>query len=461
MTNCDRSAPSAEPPARAEPPASTEQLSPTPSRTRAPTLARTPARTNPAARVAALPAWRRKLHRWRHRVVHQAVRRLKRTSFGVWLVGRVRHIVSKMANRQPGSANSATSTGLPILGIIAPKFVTTDIRITPLTRLCERLGLLTPQRITARQLASGADQTEYAAILVHRNGVVPSDLPGLLRYLAKTDTRLVVELDDDMISAAGRARLTTKSAHTQAGLGALITLCQHADLVIVSTEPLAQEVRYISTAPVFVQPNLLDPDLWLTPSANFGGAPSPPPIRLLYYGTAQHGADLAVIKELPARLTATLGQNVIVELCGVTLGSLPPGFVSLFSTDFPYPDFVEFLRSQQGRWSVGLAPLVPDAINTSKSDIKLLEYAALGVPAVASRVGPYADADQLAVLVSNRPDCWVGAVERLLADPAFAQQRTQAAARYVHGTRMLSPLAAERWANLVLGVRQAAQKPFS
>lgn len=42
-------------------------------------------------------------------------------------------------------------------------------------------------------------------------------------------------------------------------------------------------------------------------------------------------------------------------------------------------------------FDIGIAPLVPHLFNRSKSAIKYLEYAALGIPTVASDVGPYAD----------------------------------------------------------------------
>jgi hypothetical protein len=42
-------------------------------------------------------------------------------------------------------------------------------------------------------------------------------------------------------------------------------------------------------------------------------------------------------------------------------------------------------------FDVGLAPLAPTRFNASKSDLRLLELAALGIPWVASDVGPYAD----------------------------------------------------------------------
>jgi hypothetical protein len=68
---------------------------------------------------------------------------------------------------------------------------------------------------------------------------------------------------------------------------------------------------------------------------------------------------------------------------------------------------------QSLHFQVGLAPLLDDPFNRSKSDIKIKEYAARGIVAIASPVGPYAPdiaprltatddwTEKLMVLISN------------------------------------------------------------
>jgi glycosyltransferase involved in cell wall biosynthesis len=43
------------------------------------------------------------------------------------------------------------------------------------------------------------------------------------------------------------------------------------------------------------------------------------------------------------------------------------------------------------RFDIGIAPLKDTEFNESKSYIKALEYAAVGIPCVVSKVGPYRD----------------------------------------------------------------------
>src|SRR3546814_14721972 len=56
-----------------------------------------------------------------------------------------------------------------------------------------------------------------------------------------------------------------------------------------------------------------------------------------------------------------------------------------FTKWVPTPE--EFFRSID--YAVGVAPLSDTTFNRSKSDIKFLELAALGIPTIASDVAPY------------------------------------------------------------------------
>jgi glycosyltransferase involved in cell wall biosynthesis len=69
---------------------------------------------------------------------------------------------------------------------------------------------------------------------------------------------------------------------------------------------------------------------------------------------------------------------------------------------------------------IGLAPLRPHVFNQSKSHIKALEYAALGIPCIASDTGPYPDFirhGETGFLV-KQPHEWAKYLRELL-DPAL------------------------------------------
>ena len=137
-------------------------------------------------------------------------------------------------------------------------------------------------------------------------------------------------------------------------------------------------------------PNGLDERIWSTPSS-WAGPRTKGPVRILYMGTATHDAELAFLKTIAVKLRKKFGDRVAFDVIGITSRH---GVSSIFNRVSPahsntsYPGFVEwFLR--EPRWDVGVTPLVDTYFNQVKSNIKLLDYAALGLPIVASDVEPY------------------------------------------------------------------------
>jgi glycosyltransferase involved in cell wall biosynthesis len=84
-----------------------------------------------------------------------------------------------------------------------------------------------------------------------------------------------------------------------------------------------------------------------------------------------------------------------------------------------YPHFVRWLRRSRGSFHIAVAPLVDNALNRSKSLLKYLEYTALGLPVVASNVGPYQSLQHgvNALLCDNTGDAWRDALRRLAEEP--------------------------------------------
>lgn len=72
----------------------------------------------------------------------------------------------------------------------------------------------------------------------------------------------------------------------------------------------------------------------------------------------------------------------------------------------------------QSMFDVGLVPLMACRFNECKSDLKGLEYAALGIPFIASPTGPYRDLAAAGVGVTARtPRVWREAICEALDDP--------------------------------------------
>ncbi len=80
---------------------------------------------------------------------------------------------------------------------------------------------------------------------------------------------------------------------------------------------------------------------------------------------------------------------------------------------------MRWLREQRPRWHIGLAPLADTEFNRYKSDLKWLEYTALGLPVVASDLEPYRSIrDHITgrVLADGDVSGWADALQELAED---------------------------------------------
>jgi processive 1,2-diacylglycerol beta-glucosyltransferase len=87
-----------------------------------------------------------------------------------------------------------------------------------------------------------------------------------------------------------------------------------------------------------------------------------------------------------------------------------------------------------------MAPLEDDTFTRCKSDLKYLDYAALGIPGVFSDVRPYRDTvrhRETGLLAANDEKAWSDALEEIVSDDALRAQLAEAAKGEVHGSRML------------------------
>lgn len=222
---------------------------------------------------------------------------------------------------------------------------------------------------------------------------------------------------------------------------------READTVLVSTTPLAQRLQGMANR-VMVLPNLLDERLLSsqptqqTPATQ---APQPnTPLRIAYMGTFTHGPDLAFI--LPA-LVKVLSEfpKVHFEILGVSqhLGKLPQLLENRLQVcqgaPAVYPRFLPWV-TQNTNWDIGLAPLMQNAFNDNKSDIKILDYAACGSVTICSDVPAYQQSGPLAggLLCGADMTSWEHALADMLSDPAVRHARQEKARSYLLEHRTLA-----------------------
>jgi glycosyltransferase involved in cell wall biosynthesis len=247
----------------------------------------------------------------------------------------------------------------------------------------------------------------------------------------KPHVKLVYECDDDLlrVDPSGLPHL-----HDDRVRDTIRFCLQLSDLITVSTPYLAEQYRRYNDN-VVVLPNYVDEKLL--------GIVRPRRERLTlgWAGGSSHLADWATVAAPAVR--AVLGAN--------------PGL----DMHFMGVDFSPMLGDARGRcrftpwdadvssyygkidFDVGLAPLGDSDFNRSKSYVRALEMASLGIPIVASDVEPYRDfvIDGVTGYLVRTEDEWTARLAELVADAEAREEmgrkaREHAAAFTIQGNWM-------------------------
>ena len=207
-----------------------------------------------------------------------------------------------------------------------------------------------------------------------------------------------------------------------------------------STAELAAAYAKVAPRAVIV-PNAIDPRLWRdwrhARAAPFSAAR----IRMVYMGTHTHGPDFAMIRPALDRLNAEREGSFELTMIGVDPAVEPAPWLHRLAPPadaVSYPRFVRWLR-EQGPFDIGLAPLVNTPFNRCKSDIKALDYAAIGILPVVSDGPAYrADPDLGRSALFAEADGWFEALSAIFDDREAAVARAVAIEAYIWDRRTVS-----------------------
>lgn len=264
----------------------------------------------------------------------------------------------------------------------------------------------------------------------------------LFETLSARQIPYVYSLDDDL--------LNEPDTDTRLGLPApqqrllVRRFLMNAAGTIVSTEELARRVARL-TPRVAVIGNQLDERLFSRQAAPIT---KKGPICFGYMGTRTHLQDLLMILYPLRRFLAASKGKVRFEIIGIAdeamLESMFDG-VPVTIREVPrnairYPEFMEWTASSLG-WDFAIAPLRDDRFNAAKSDLKLLDYGVLGVPAIFSRVPSFTSSVQHGVtglLVDNTAEAWSDALASMAKDKPLRERLATQVKEYVWTRRTLA-----------------------
>jgi glycosyltransferase involved in cell wall biosynthesis len=256
----------------------------------------------------------------------------------------------------------------------------------------------------------------------------------LFRALKKRhhNKKFVMDIDDNVLSIPEYNAAYDHYNHGKAMSLIAVEQMKLSDALFVSTPELGRAYSKFNPN-VHVVENLIDTALWR--------ASSPPRHRALnigWVGGGTHGEDLAIAKPAILNILRDYPKAKFTCLHGAPKFFKHKDGCRMADRSMEYPPCIECgghdrliwthefkTIKKYPRWvnshefNIGIAPLVDNDFNRGKSNLRWLEYSAMGIPTVASRVGHFAETlkDGENVLLAENEEQFEIALRRLLDDP--------------------------------------------
>ncbi len=284
-------------------------------------------------------------------------------------------------------------------------------------------------------------QDETSRIDYH---LIQRDFPGqisvflkILEQTRKLSIPLIYEIDDLLFELPADHNLM-KTGNYSCNFLPMLLAIKEADLVIVSTQPIADYLKPFNEN-IIVLPNYLIDEFWgFQPIKN--STQEITPITIGYVGGSTHAKDVENILA-PLLRISELYQNKIqflfwgmeppIELTKNTKVKVRPIIEN-------YKEFAkEFVKQDI---DVLIAPLQDTPFNRAKSNLKFLEYSTLGVPGIFSKVRPYEEIVDHGVngFLASTPQEWCEYLKILIDTPETRIKLAENAQRTVRTNFMLS-----------------------
>jgi len=241
----------------------------------------------------------------------------------------------------------------------------------------------------------------------------------MIPVLQKRGIAVVVDVDDDFscLHPQHPARdHFNPSLSPDVNFAHLARACRQADLVTVTTTALAE--RYGSHGRVAILPNCVPASILDLPRSSDGHTVGWSGALHMHPGDLQvtHGGVAGALRDSDWRFKV-IGNH---ERVGAALG---------LDTD---PDGTGFLdidewHRELGSLDIGVVPLCDTKFNEAKSWLKGIEYAARGVPFVASPTIEYQKlaAEGVGVLAADRGRTWRKELRQFMDDESLRHEMTE------------------------------------
>jgi len=254
-----------------------------------------------------------------------------------------------------------------------------------------------------RRLRRLARRPVGGSVFLHREAS-PLSRGGLEQRILEAASRSIYDFDDalqwDTGEGALHRRLAPKSAKALAAVGA-------ADRVIAGNTALADWASAFNDD-VVVIPSCVAPERYRVRSEY---AIADPP-RLGWIGSPNNEPYLSLIAEALRSVHRRTGARLTI------IGTTPPQLGALESMIDRIPWSEAAQHEQLASFDIGVFPVPDERYSYGKSGYKLLQYAAAGVPCVATPIGVNAEMiDSMGLPAASTSDDWTESILHLLGLP--------------------------------------------
>lgn len=293
----------------------------------------------------------------------------------------------------------------------------------------------------------------------------------VMRRLRESGRKIVYEFDDAL-----NVLPPTNPVHMRVAEHGLAALMEEAvgaaDVAVVSTPFLGRLYSpMVRGGNVKVLPNCVDPDLWEN-AASHPFSKKPDMVTLGWLGSPTHTYDIKIVELVVVRLmdrhpnlwfvrggseahdafrveiTDPQGRKRAGYVDGDAIENVPADRRIVYCWE-PHPFTIgKYIKM----CDILLAPLVLNAFNSSKSDVKVLEGSLEGVPMVCTDIEPYAPhAGHVELVKDNDPAEWEAKIERLIVDAEYRRALGAKAREHVLTHQTIHANVGE-WAAFILGL---------
>ena len=270
---------------------------------------------------------------------------------------------------------------------------------------------------------------QWADVFVIQRAALGQRYAKELQLLFDSGKPVIFETDD-MLSSLPVGHSDTMNYSASELARSWERLLPRCSAVVASTESLAVQFNKWNDH-VCVIPNCLPPSRWQALSLP---DKTPGVVTIGFAGSNTHAEDLRMIGEALWQVRDMLGED---QIHLVFWGAAPPAIFEGANNVrilFKHVDYVDYLAELASlKLDIGIAPMHESSFNACKSDLKWLEYTAVGAATVASDVMAFREPRELglAEVVGNDVASWTAALLRLIKDAQYRQTLVQRSRDYL------------------------------